>query len=333
MKYSAVFLCLLLSACGSKPSAPPELPRISVKTTVVSLQPHTADEVLPGSVKATTMVSLQSRIPAMITSINATSGTSVAKDVLLVELEANEITARRNQAQAQAEQAASDLERMKSLFSKQIASKADLEQVESRAKASAAALQEAEIMMSYTRISAPFAGLVLRRHAEVGDLVAPGRPILDLEDPKTLRFEVEIPESLAHYAALGNSMQVQIPQAKLDQSLTISEVVPTADPISRSVLVKLALPTHSALRSGQFGRASLSVSGATMVQIPSSAVLERGQLNAVFVSESGQARLRLVRLGSTSATQTWIRAGLSPGEQIILNPGTISDGQAIVQKD
>jgi RND family efflux transporter MFP subunit len=328
---AATATVLILAGCGSKPqaNAAKPLPPASVSTAAATLQEHGSVEVLPGTVKAASAATLMARVPGVVGRITATPGTAVAAGTVLVELDALEIAAKRDQAKAVAAQAAADFERSKLLFEKQALTKAEFDASQARAAGSAAAAAEAEIMVGYTRITAPFAGVVVRKHVEIGDLLAPGRPVIDLEDPASLRLEVEIPESLAARVVVGTKLRVQI--AALDLEAAVVEVTPAADPVSRTVLVKLALPPEAkGLRSGQFGRVTIPVSEGKQLSVPSSAIVRRGQLDAVFVVQDGIARLRLVRLGGSDGASTAVRAGLKPDETVVVDGAeTLLDGQPV----
>lgn len=325
---------LVLAGCGASPqvkTAKP-LPTASVTTAVASLQERGLVEVLPGTVKADTAATLMARVQGVVGRITATPGTTVAAGTVLVEIDALEIAAKRDQAKAVAAQAAADFERARLLFEKQSTTKAEFDAAQARAAGSAAAAAEAGIMVGYTRIAAPFAGVVVRRHVEIGDQLAPGVPVIDLEDPASLRLEVEVPESLAARIAVGAKLRVQI--GAFDQETAVVEVTPAADPVSRTVLVKVGLPPEATgLRSGQFGRVTVPVSEGRLLSVPTAAIVRRGQLDAVFVVQDGTARLRLVRLGGSDGASTAIRAGLKPDETVVVEGAdALIDGQPVTAR-
>ncbi len=331
---SVVVLALaLLSGCGSDPHAVAvkPLPSTAVTTATATLVDRGAVELLPGTVRASRFATLQARVPGVVGRITATPGELDAAGALLVELDAKEIAAKRDQAKAVAAQTAADFARATVLFEKQAVTKAEYDASQARAAGSAAAAAEAEIMVGYTTMRAPFAGVVVRKHAEIGDLLAPGRPVIDFEDPASLRLEVEVPESLAGTVAMGTKLLVQIGAAGFDAEAPVVEVTPAADPVSRSVLVKLALPADiTGLRSGQFGRVAIATAGGRMLAVPATAVFRRGQIDAVFVIQDGIARLRLVRTGGTVGDRIALRAGLADGETVVTSDAeSLIDGQPV----
>ena len=327
-------LISFLASCGDAPTATvtPSAP-VAVDTVVLASQTLDLTEILPATVIAERTVTLMARVPGLVARIEAVPGTRLAAGTLIADLEAAELEARSRQAKAQAAQAAADLDRARQLLDRQALTPAELDAAKARAEATAAAAAEAAVLTGYTRLTAPFDALVIRRHAEVGDLLAPGRPVVDLEDPASLRLEVAVPESLAGRVRPGTRLEVTVPAAGLTLQAAVVEVTPAADPVSRTVRARLALPVAADLRSGQFGRVTVPVSAGERLLIPSTAVRRLGQMDAVLVLEDGHARLRLVRLGDTTAAgDVAVRAGLTAGERLITTPGTVADGAAVTAR-
>lgn len=330
----APLLALLFAAgCGSPPAPTPaaDAPAVQVRTAVAESRPHASVELVPGTVRAARAATVMARVQGAVQRIEADPGRVVAAGDLLLELDAQEIAARRDQARAVAARAAADFARAGALYEKQATTKAEFDAAQARAAEGAAAAAEAEVLLGYTRIAAPFAGVVVRKHVEVGDLVSPGRAVADLEDPATLRLEIEVPESLAAALAVGATLRVQVAAAGVDAAAPVVEVSPAADPVSRSVLAKLALPADATgLRSGQFGRAAIATAAGAAVAIPATAVVHRGQLDAVFVVADGRAGMRLVRLGGRDGDAILIRAGLAAGETVVVaGAEALADGQRV----
>src|ERR1019366_6953885 len=119
-----------------------------------------------------------------------------------------------------------------------------------------------------------------------------------MENPDTLRLEADVPEALIGNVKLGDKLAVRIAAVASEIDGTVAEISPAADPNSRTFLVKLDLPGATGLRSGQFGRVAVPVGEASAIRVPAAAVIQRGQMELVFVVASGQAQLRLVKTGS-----------------------------------
>jgi pyruvate/2-oxoglutarate dehydrogenase complex dihydrolipoamide acyltransferase (E2) component len=166
------------------------------------------------------------------------------------------------------------------------------------------AVSEAETMLGYAKVTAPFDGVITRKLADVGDLAMPGKPLLEIEAPTALRFEADLPEAILDRIKLGAKMQVKVASVSNPLEATVSEIAPVADPVSRTFQVKLDLPKADGLRTGQFGRVSVPVAEVKLLMVPKR-VMKRGQMELVFVAKDGKAALRLVKTGvrSTAASR------------------------------
>lgn len=302
----------------------------SVETLIVAPASRPVTEEVVGSVRTRIRSVIEAKVSGRISEMPVKLGQKVKSGELLAKIEAREIQARLEQSEEQNNQAIRDLDRARALAVKQVSSKAELDAAESRARVAEAALREARAMLGYVNVTAPFDGVVSRRLAEVGDLAAPGKPLMEIEDRGELRFEADVPEALIGMVNAGDKIEVSIPAIRQSFAATVAEVSPTADAASRTFLVKLDLPTSPDLRAGQFGRAAVPVGEAKSIRIPASAMVKRGQMEIVFVNDYGKAQLRLIRTGKIFSDGVEILSGLSEGDAVILsNPAALIDGQAV----
>jgi multidrug efflux pump subunit AcrA (membrane-fusion protein) len=190
----------------------------------------------------------------------------------------------------------------------------------------------AQVYASYGRVASPMNGIVTARQAEVGAMAAPGTPLLTLEDDSHYRLEASVEESQIRSVQVSDQVQVRIDALSNEElSGTVSEIVPSADPASRSNTVKIDLPVQRALHSGSFGRVRFSSGQKQAITIPRRAITERGQLVSVFVvDESGTARLRLIKTGKAYGDRVEVLTGLSDGERIVVDRvEAVSDGSRV----
>jgi len=179
-------------------------------------------------------------------------------------------------------------------------------------------------------VVAPFDGVITRKLADVGDLASPGRPLLELEDPNSLRLEADVPEALVGRIQMAGPMPVRVALVGNDLAGVVSEVSPAADPNSRTFRVKLDLPPTAGLRLGQFGRVVVPLGETASVRVPATALVVRGQMEIVFVAASQKAQLRLVKTGKRVSDEIEIVSGLNPGESIVVDgAGALRDGQPL----
>jgi RND family efflux transporter MFP subunit len=188
-------------------------------------------------------------------------------------------------------------------------------------------------MLGYTKVTAPFAGVITRKHADVGDLATPGKPLLDMEDSRALRLEADVPEAVVGKLALGDKLPVRIAALETELEGVISEIAPAADPGSRTFLVKLDLPAQPGLRAGQFGRVAMPVGETAALRVPVSALVQRGQMEIVFVVSGNQAQLRLVKTGKRIGSEVELVSGVEAGEKVVVEAAAgLMDGQPLTIK-
>lgn len=297
--------------------------------TVEAKQQTAADRIL-GSVRPKKQASIEAKVSGKITAIKVTQGQHVTEGDAICDLGGKEITAKLDQAQASLDQAEKDLKRFTTLLQSHAVTQAEFDAVSARAKIARAGVEEAQTMSEYTRIVAPFTGVITKKLVDVGDLATPGKALIEMEDPTTLRFEANIPESLIRGIALGQTMTVEISGEQNSISGTVAEIAPVVDPNSRTSLVAFDLPESMNLRSGQFGHVLVPTSNEEMIYVPRTAIVLRGQLEIAYVIADGRAQLRLVRTGKIAGDQVQILSGLSNGEKIVVDTvSPLHDGQAV----
>ncbi len=338
MKFTLTILAaLLLVACHQNevpaPQGRPPLPTASVRIQKAEPQRRMAVEEIVGTVRPKLSAVLSAKVSGSLDKMLATPGQRVRAGQLLVQLDAREIQARLDQALALREQTARDLQRFQKLIVDRAVTQQEFEAVQARQRVAAAAVSEAETQLGYTKILAPFDGVITHKRADVGDLATPGRPLLELENPTELRLEADVPEGLLANLKLGERLPVSIAALKLELAGNIGEIAPAADAGSRTFLVKLDLPATAGLRSGQFGRVAIPVAEVTALRVPASAILIRGQMEIAFVAVGDRAQLRLVKTGKHLGAEVEIVSGLNSGELIVTEgAGALVDGQPLQAK-
>lgn len=324
---------LILSGCHKQQAPPvsePPLPPMPAKVQKVEARTYQAFEEVVGTVRARQRASLEAKVTGRIIKLLVAPGQKVSKDELLAEVDAREIQARLDQAMAVRQQAETELKRYTTLFDQGTTTRQELERVEQQYKVAVAAVKEVESLMGEAKVKAPFDGVITRKLAEVGDLALPGRPILEMEDPTSLRFEADVPEALSGKVHLGQSLTMRLAVGPETITGTVSELEPVADPYSRTFRIKIDLPSTPGLRSGVFGRVAVPVSQTTTLRVPASAVLIRGQMEIVFVADKNRAKLRLVKTGKRFGSEVEVVAGLEAGELVVVEGvAQLVDGQPL----
>ncbi len=323
---------LFLAGCGKPHEAPPaaQLPAVAVRVQPVESKTHLASEEVVGTVRARLHANLEAKVSGRVQKMLVSAGQSVKQGQLLAQLEVQEIQAKLDQAKALREQAERDRQRYDTLLQQQAVTRQEYDAVMARYRVAVASMSEAETMLGYATITAPFDGVITRKLADVGDLASPGRPLLELEDPTTLRLEADIPEALIGRVQMGGKLPLRVSAFTNDLEGTVSEIAPAADPNSRTFRVKLDLPPATGLRVGQFGRVLVPVSESRTLRVPAGAVVQRGQMEIVFVVANQTAQLRLVKTGKRLGNEVEIASGLNAGEQIVTEQAAgLLDGQPV----
>ncbi len=321
-------------ACHSKKQDTSEsLPPVAVRTVVVENKARPSSEEVVGTVRAKLRAAIEPKVSARIEALLVAPGQMVKAGELIAQLDPREIQAKLDQALALREQATRDLARSRELLDKKITTQADFDAVQARARVAEGAGREMETMLGYTKVVAPFDGIVTRKLADVGDLAAPGKPIIEMEDPRALRFEADVPEALIGHVKIGAKLLVQVAEGAAPIEGTVAEVAPVADAASRTFLVKLDLPAAEGTRSGQFGRVWVRTGESKSIRVPASAIVVRGQIECVFVIANQHAQLRIVRTGKHTGGDVAILSGLTSGERVVSEGAeSLRDGQPVTLK-
>lgn len=323
----------VLSACAGEHHAPEheELPPpASVRAMVVDAASLQGAEEAVGTVRAVLHATLEAKVSGRISKLPVKLGDRVRRGELIANLEVAEVEAKLAQAEAVYEQARADRDRYEALLAKSAVTQQKYEQVAAQFQVAAANVREARSILDYARVRAPFDGVITQRMADVGDLSTPGRPLVRIEDPSRHRLEVSVSEALSRFVGVGSTIPVEISAIGERFDATVAEIAPSADPNSRTLLVKLDLPQQDGLKSGQFGRAFVPTGRTEVIQLPRGAVVRRGQLEIVFVVNGEHAEMRLVKTGKHVGDRVEVVSGLEPGESVVTEgASTLVDGQPL----
>lgn len=337
MKSALYLLPALALLAGCAKSAAPDaaagtnLPPAKVHTATVSAEMVAALTEVTGTVRPVQRAQLAAKLMGAIEEMPVTLGQPVRAGDLLVKISAGEITARLVQAQAQLNVARRDLDRERDLLPKG-ASTADMVRgLEDRFTMTQSMVREAEIMLGYAEIRAPFAGVVSRKFVHAGDLASPGFPLVEVEGTTDFQVEAAVPDSLAAGLERGAPLAIELPAAGLTFTGILAELSSAADSQSRSVLAKIAVPAGTAVRSGEFARVRVPGAAVSALLIPATALSPLGQMERVFVIGAGsQAVLRLVKSGTVQGDRIEILSGLDAGERVVINPPAgLREGQTL----
>jgi membrane fusion protein (multidrug efflux system) len=329
--FGAAALLGVLSGCtaGASPRHAPSSPARPVHVVKAERASHPVVTEVMGTVRASRSATIAPLIPGTVGEVRVGLGSSVRAGEVLLRLSARDVEARLEQTRAVSEQASRDRERAISLRKQEVISVAQYEAALAQWSVARARHSEATSIAERMVLRAPFAGVITSKTTSVGDTVLPGQPLLVLEARSALRLEAQVPETTGETLGVGDALPVRVEGIDGELVGRLAEIQPASDAASRTRLFKIDLPDTPGLRSGQFGRALLAGAAAPTVTVPSEAIVRHGQLESVFVVESGTARVRLVRSGRERSGRVEISSGLAGGESVALAGAGLVDGERV----
>ncbi|MFG0874781.1 efflux RND transporter periplasmic adaptor subunit [Aeromonas media] len=317
-------------AAAGEPIAPLTEPLLTEPLLTVAPRPVTDWLTLDGTVSAihqgTVAAQTSGRVSRMLVDVND----EVQAGQPLLEISGKEqfaavtgAEARLARAQAQQVEAERQLARFQALIAKGVITRAQLDNAQAtdraaRAEVNAAdaALTQAREAYGYTRILAPYAGVVTKRLVELGETVAPGTPLLSGFSLDELRVEVELPQSALALAGQPSDVQVLLPDGKTVTPAKLTRFN-YADSQSHAFRLRLDLPPHTAgVLPGMWLKVQLKQGERLVLQVPDRALLRQGEFNGVYLQQPAGWALTPVRVGHCLAGQCEILAGLQAGDTL-----------------
>lgn len=352
--YFALSIAALITliACSDDKEAATAARETVDNLDVLTVQPTTVPDFVDstGTVAAAESAQLSTQVLASVVAVNVHEGDRVRRGQVLVVLDdaqfrastdranAAVVAAEKETAAATANYTLTDatLKRYQNLFDKKSVSPQEFDEVKARYSASQAqleaahagqaqaraALAEAKTMQGYTRLVAPFDGVITTKRVDIGTMAAPGMPLLTVENTSRYRLEASVNEADISVVHIGMAAPVTIEAAAATPvDVKVSQIIPAADPASRAFIVKFDLPDLPNLRSGLFGRVSIPKGSRQALLVPKSAIIDRGQLQAVYLVGSDRViNFHYVTLGHASDTNLEVLSGLEPGDRIVADP-------------
>lgn len=316
-----------------KRAAPPGLPPPAT-TFKVKEEPWPVREEAVGTVRSRVQASVAPQITGQVIEVTVDAGDGVDEGQVLVRLSSQEYRARLEQARSSLASAVAGrtrvdaaLTRVRRLFDQNATTAERLEEVEAEKGQADAAVEAAEqrvkeaaAFLEHTTLRCPMKGVVADRLADPGDLAYPGKPLIVVHSPTDLRLEAPVREGLIARVNLQKAADrdVEVYLTALDVTVRgrITEVLPSADPVSRTFLVRVALPPTDGLFPGMFGKLRIELDPRDTVMVPAAAVVRVGQLATVRVEERDRWVRRFVTVGPEEGDRIEVLSGLRADETI-----------------
>jgi RND family efflux transporter MFP subunit len=305
---------------------------VPLYTVTAVTAPLIAEET--GAVQPQVRSTVSARVTASVVYLPVVAGQHVRKGEVLVRLDdrdlqtmVRQVREELRQSEATRDLAQSDYDRDKGLYEKAVIPKSEFDVTNMRLRTSTAdvaakqqALHDAQVSLTYTVIHSPYDGVIIDKLSDVGDMAAPGKPLLSMYESGRLWLEAAVPEEQSADLHIGKTYKVRLDAMDKAMEGRLVEVVPSADPSSRTITARVTIPYADNIFPGTFGRMYLPTGERLRTMVPNQAILHIGELSMVDVDEDGVLRRRSVQLGQQIGDQVEVLSGLVPGEKVSLAP-------------
>jgi len=323
-------------------TAPPahQAMRAELHTEIIKYQSIADEHIVDAQIEAIQQAMVAAQTSGEVVEILFDVNDTVNKGDIIVRLRSTEqiadlaaVQAQIKEAKARQKEASGDYKRFKKLSlknaiaaSKLDASKANLAAAKARLAALNANLKKAREQVKYTEVKAPYTGIVLARHVQVGEIAKVGSPVITGFSLDNLRAIAQVPQSMINNVRKHPKAYIRYKIADKQRQVDVEKlvVIPYVDK-GHSFKVRLQLPEKTPdLYPGMFVKAVFQANQIERLLIPASSVTYRGEIRAVYVVEEDEQaqhiHMRQVRLGDRYGDQIEILSGLKVDEKIALDP-------------
>lgn len=331
-----IALCLAVScknrntpASGGEPAA------IAVKTEEVKSQTVNAQIAVSGNIEGFTTVNLGFMVPGKINYESAIEGENIKKGQLIASLDPTNYSIAKAQADVQLSSTVDEFNRLKILHAGKSLSEADFSKISFSLQQARLQQQLQQKNLNDTRLYSPISGVLLKKHAEEGEIVSVGMPLFTVSDIRKIKVLAYVPEGELHEIKLGQTADVSITALGKTFGGKVIEIGSAADATSRAFAIKIEVENPGLLiRSGMIADARMTGSNKKQTILLPAECIQQDLANQsyVFVVDNTQNKAfkRRVSLGSMFSNKIEIVSGLSDKE-IVVTSGQkkLSDGSLI----
>ena len=325
IRFTILFVALVMASSGSA--------AVPFETVTTKWEDAARERVLDGRVEAVNQATVSAQTSGRIAELPFDVNDYVeAGDVLMrfTDTEQKAALARAEAALQEANARLAEANQEFDRFSKMIEnnsvsqsrfdqSRANRDAAQARLNAARSGVETAKQQLEYTVIRAPYAGIVSKRHVELGELVSPGQPVISGLSLESLRVNVDVPQSMFHSVRTIGKAVVYVDDERIAaESMTF---FPVADSAANTFRVRVNLPDGAAtLYPGIFIKVGFVVGETQRLLVPREAVVRRSELSGIYVADGDDIALRQVRLGRKVGDSIEILAGLGGGELVATDP-------------
>jgi len=323
-----LFVLLFITPVRASASGIETVPVVSADVPRV----YRLDGVIEAVRKTTMSAQISSKVEAVLFDVDD----YVEKGEVIVRLNDKQPAAKLKQAEAALNEASVRLkeakdehERVKGVYEKKAVSKKAMDAAEAAMKAAQAkfeaaraGLEQAQEQFEYTRVRAPYSGIVTERHIEIGETAQPGKKLISGISLEHLRVNVDVPQNMINAVRESESVSIESPHGE-NIRVSSKTVFPYADPASHTFRVRLEFNGDGLrLFPGMFVKARFEIGRRQVLLVPTRSIVKRSELTAVYVrSAEGRISLRAIRRGrDLDDGNTIVLSGLQQGEEVAIDP-------------
>jgi RND family efflux transporter MFP subunit len=335
MRRAAALGFALLAACGAEEQSRPAMAPAALVTAAVEVRDVELAYSAEAVVEAVRQSTVSAQIAGRVVELRFDVGDYVKKGEVIVRIDERAAAqavaateAQVRQAEAALRNARAEYERAKQLVTQKFLSQAALDRAEAEYKAAQervsaliAGAGQAATERGFATIVAPYSGIVSARHVELGEMAAPGKPLMTGFDPGTLRVTATVPQAQIAAIQAGAKARIELPSVARWIDAAQVTVIPAADPRTHTTQVRIGLPPDvRGIYPGIYARAHFVTGRKSALLVPRAAIFRRSELTAVYVV-ADSVQLRQVRLGTAGDEKALeVLAGLKAGERVALEP-------------
>jgi RND family efflux transporter MFP subunit len=340
----ALAFAVLLTGCGGEKSQPPRAdPPLEVKMTRPFRGAITRSVTLPGEVRAFQEATLYAKVAGYLKTITVDKGDAVKEGALLAEIEVPELLAERARNRAEVDVADLDYKRLSESQRKapDLVTPQTVDDARGKWEVAKANLERTDTLLGYSKIIAPFSGIISRRFVDPGAFIpaatsgsaAQSAALVTLTDFNRVRLQVAVPELEASLIKTNQPLKFSVeslPGRTFEGGITRFSYA--LDDATKTMLAEAELPNPTLeLRPGMYATVKIGIERkADALLVPADALLVEKAGSSVFTVANGKAKKTRVQTGFKDETNVEILTGLKPDEPLILlGKRLLSDGQAV----
>jgi RND family efflux transporter MFP subunit len=329
---AVLLLPLAVAACrpGGAQVVPANEP-VVVRTAAVTQEEITPPVMATGTLGPKEEVALAFKVGGVVESVAVDAGRAVSAGDVLARLDLREIDAAVTRARVAAEKAERDLARAQRLYADSVVTRVQVQDAETGAQVARADLEAAQFNRRYAVVTAPAAGVILRRMVEPGELVSPGTTVLVLGSrARGSVVRVALADRDVVRIRRGDTAVVRFDAyPEREWSGTVTEIAAAAEPGTGTYRVEIALPDAAGLVAGMVGQVEITpASGLRAAVVPIEALLEAdGDEATVYAlsADGARAERRRVTVAWLAGERVAVTSGLEGVTQVL------TDGAAYVE--